>query len=211
MYDKATIKASVNDIMEQISSLVKVTLSKEFIFNNIKVEYDKGLESVERGNINLTRGDTALDTLQEYTFNNVKDMNEEIANKLRSSLVRGIMDGESTQQLTSRVREVMDVAKTRAQAIARTETHRAFNMGRFDGAKQLPGKKKKWLLVTEDERTSDICGAIHRKYGSESQSIPMEQPFEVVVKGKKISVQAPPIHVNCRTRLMIDITPSDEK
>jgi SPP1 gp7 family putative phage head morphogenesis protein len=135
-------------------------------------------------------------------YHNIQGMNEAIANDLRQELSRGIMNLESTQQLSQRVKKVMDIGVNRAKMIARTEANRAFNQAHLDAAKQSGLEMRKWLLVTKDGRTSNICLAEDRKYGTEKKSIPLNQEFVVNVNGKQYRAQAPPFHPNCRTRLM---------
>ena len=81
----------------------------------------------------------------------------------------------------------MDISKTRASAIARTELNRAANAGRFDAGNEAERggiPVKKWLLITDDIRTSMISLALGKKYGSPEKAIPMDQNFKVTVNGK---------------------------
>ena len=87
--------------------------------------------------------------------------------------------------------------------IERTETIRAINFAQHDVAKQLPFKAEKRVKVFLDNRTSAICKAMHRKYGTDEKAIALDRMFTVRVKvGKRtqtISKISPPFHPNCRT------------
>ena len=92
--------------------------------------------------------------------------------------------------------------------IARKETTRAHSFGKLSAYQQSGIKAHKWLLWTDDHRTSEITKSLHRKYGSPEQAIPLNDNFKAQVKvGKKMVVidqAAPPFHVNERDELMIE-------
>jgi len=85
---------------------------------------------------------------------------------LRESLVIGLGEGESPQQLAARVRDVMDASVSRSMTIARTETGFAFNTGRNEGMKQAGITRHEWLTardpkvrethVAEDGHVTDV-------------------------------------------------------
>lgn len=167
----------------------------------LKKSYDLGLNSLEKEmqfDINFVRDPDSFNFLVDYTFDNIRDMQEDMAGKLRQVLQRGLMNGKSTQQLQKDVQNVLDVSYKRAEVIARTESVRAFNTARFDAAKQLPLKTKKWLLWTNDKRTSEVTKAAHVKYGSPEKAIPMDEPFKVEVNGKVWESMTLPLHPNER-------------
>ena len=149
----------------------------------------------------------AIKYISDYTFDNIKGMTEDLANDLRQELQRGFMNGESIDNLTKRVKGVFDTSENRAETIARTETMRAHHFGKLSAYQQSGVKAKKWLLWTDDHRTSEITKALHKKYGSEDQAIPLDQNFKCTAKvGKKVKYidqQAGPFHPNERDELMI--------
>ena len=77
---------------------------------------------------------------------------------LRESLVEGIGEGNSPQELAKRVREVMDASKSRSMTIARTETGQAFNTGRVDGMQQVGVERHEWLAWLDDETRDEHVG-----------------------------------------------------
>ena len=200
---KTSVKSIVNDLINAISKLFTIRLPIDVIHTDLKNQYDKGLEEAEvEFNLNFTRNNESFETLETYVVDNIKDMDTQTRDKLRQIITRGVVENTPRTQLSKLISENFDVTKTRAKAIAQTETSRALNLGRLDGAKQSNLNLKKWVIVAEDERTSGICSAMHAKYGAESKAIPLDTNFTVTVDKKTVSVQAPPFHVNCRTRLM---------
>jgi SPP1 gp7 family putative phage head morphogenesis protein len=195
----------INSIIERVQSMLNINNILSVMRKDLTTNYTKGLDEIGvQFDMNFERNPAQLNYLNEYAFDNIKNMNDEIAAKLRQQLKISLLNNEPLSKMTTRVREIMDVAETRARMIARTEMQRAQAMGRFQAAEQSGLKLKKWLLVTEDERTSDICGALHDKYGSPEQAIPANQNFTVTVKGKIISQLHDPFHPNCRTRTMYE-------
>lgn len=89
---------------------------------------------------------------------------------LRESLVEGLRDGESPQQLAARVRDVMDVNLSRSMTIARTETGFAFNTGRNEGMKQAGIDRHEWLS-SRDPKVRDT----HR--AEDGQVTTIGEPF----------------------------------
>lgn len=167
------------------------------------------MEEVEvKFDVNFRPNTQKLGFLENYAFDNIKGMSDELAEKLRKSMSEGVLSNESVSKLKKRVLDVMDVGKVRAEAIARTESNRAENTGRFDAAIEANSNgipTKKWIDIADDHRLSHICNSIGANYGSPEKAIPMEQNFKVTVGGKVISAPHPPFHVNCRSRLMIEV------
>lgn len=164
--------------------------------------YGKGMQELEmRFDMNFEEDESKKTYLTGYTFDNIKDMNEELANKLRKELQIGLMGQESVDTIKQRIKKVMDVGEVRARMIARTETNRAENFGRLDAAKQSDLNLKKYLQITHDSRTSKISKAMHKKYGTPEQAIPLDENFRVEVEGKIFEGPAPPFHPNERDRL----------
>jgi hypothetical protein len=151
--------------------------------------------------MNFIPDERKLDFLQNYVTNNLKFHTDEIGNDLRQEISRGILNGETTKTIISRVKKVFDDKKysNRIKTVLRTETLRANNTGALDGAERSGLKLKKWLDVMMDEFTSDICKKENRKYGSPDKAIPLDQEFIVKVDNKTVRGLSPPFHVNCRT------------
>ena len=96
------LREFIKDRSDQIMSLLQVD-----------VEIDMGSKPV-------------LDFLRYDAGEKIKGINDTTLDKLRNTLADGVEKGEGIPELTSRVKEVFDVASTsRARTIARTEVLRA--------------------------------------------------------------------------------------
>jgi SPP1 gp7 family putative phage head morphogenesis protein len=129
-------------------------------------------------------------------------------NQIQATLAEGVTDGESTQQLADRVQHVFDVARTRAELIARTESIGALNESADTYAKGLPQGtvvSKEWL-AHQDTRTRPT----HRL--ADGQRVPVAQPFHVggILMQHPGDPDAPPSEVcNCRCSTLYHPGPVD--
>lgn len=194
---------SVDDLAKSIKNIVTFEGLRMISDAVIKSTFVDGWESSEKQvNKNLMMNKDVLSYIQEYTFNNIKGMTEEIVNDLRAELERGIMNGEGIAKIKERVKSVFDVGENRAEMIARTETTRAENQGKLQAMKSSGGKYKKRWISTMDERTSEICQRLNNKV------VGMNENF----KDNKSGFEGPcsPAHVNCRSTIIF-IDDEEEK
>ncbi|MFW6173396.1 MAG: phage minor head protein, partial [Elusimicrobiota bacterium] len=154
----------------------------------IKHNFLKGWEEQEKKiNRNFIPNKEAIQFIQNYTFDNIKDMGDEIANDLRAELERGIMNGEGIDKIKDRVQGVMKSSKSRAETIARTEVNRAQNTGSLQLMKNVDDEYDKKWLAKIDDRTSEICKEL------DGQQVGINETF----KAKGWEGQNPPSHPNC--------------
>jgi uncharacterized protein with gpF-like domain len=188
------VKGLIDTLIKKIKAIFARILSPDYIERATRAAYNKGLSDVEERltpNLNLTPNDDAIKFLAKYTFDNIKGMNDELAERMRKELIAGMMNGESSNLLSKRVSSIMDIGRARANAIARTESHRAYNYGAAYGAKQSGLKLKKYAYNPAPK--TDICKAITNR-----DPIPMEQQFSYGGE----HWDAPPFHINCRSRVL---------
>ncbi len=170
----------------------------------IKSTFMQGWDSAEKQlNRNLIVNNGALSFIQNYTFNNIKSMTEEIMTDLRQELERGIMAGEGITKIKARVSKVFDVGENRAEMIARTETNRAENQGKLQAFKSSGEDYVKKWNTHFDARTSPICKRL------DGQEVGMDQNFKD--KTSKWEGPAPPSHVNCRSSMIFVLKDEAEK
>jgi len=104
-----------------------------------------------------------LDWVDKQGAEEVKGINDTTKEQLRKTISVGIAATEGIVQIRKRIREVFDTAsKSRANMIARTETHNTVSAGTFETYKGAKVKQKEWL-ATSDSRTRDSHGAINRE------------------------------------------------
>ena len=78
----------------------------------------------------------------------IAGINQTTWDELKASLVQGLADGDTTEQLIDRVKSVYAVAgDSRAKAIAITETNAAVNTGRMKGMKSAGITRKGWITA----------------------------------------------------------------
>lgn len=201
---KNTIKEikGVNELVSKLKGLLGLGALKAITQEIIKNNYMKGWDDAETDlNINITPDSNAIDYMSKYTYDNIKGMNDEIAEKLRSVMQRAFMDGTSLEQVKSEITKVFDVGNNRVTMIARTESNRAANFGRLHGYQKsgMPGTKVYSAHI--DTRTSPICKRLNK------QEVGLNEDF-TDPKGEWTG-PVPPAHVNCRSSWLFK--PSDEK
>jgi len=165
-------------------------------------EYMVGLEKAEiQFDMNFIPDDKDMTFLKDYAHNNIQTHTDALGEELRGELSRGTFDKETPAQLKQRIKQVManPKFKQRMKTVMRTERMRAKNYATLTGAKQSGLELKKWVQVVQDDRTSDICRAEHRKYGAPDKAIPLDKPFKISTARISVEAQSAPFHQNCRS------------
>lgn len=186
-------KGLPEEILSKIKKFFSVKQFAPLVHGMIKKQFLDGLEDAGKElDRNFLPNEKSINFLSDYTFENVKGMNDETAEKLRKELSQAIINKESVPQIKERVKNVFDVGDARIKAIARTESNRALNQGRLEGAKQSGlSLKKKWVSHIDD-RTSPVCKALDGKI------VELDEKF--VYQNKEFDTC--PGHVNCRSRVV---------
>ena len=193
-------KVTASQVEKLVRNLGLTTVIYETLMEDISKYFYLGVDNLESLiQINLgTVNPDVLSFLREYNFNLVKDMNEELALKLRDSIQRNLISGDK-KSMVSDIKNIFDTTETRAKAIARTETARAYSVGGFTAAKEAEAKgiavRKYWLPVL-DTRTSPLCRRLGRKYSREN-AIKIDAFFIDDESGFRGLTN--PAHVNCRS------------
>lgn len=215
--------SAIQDLINQALNILNSSEVKQYIRDTVKQWYDKGLSREEsKYPINFTRNDKKLNLLQENTEDLIKDVTDDLRDKVSYIVKETQINNGSIKDIRKKLKDLFkgkDLAisdstgkkrvinwKTRVKTIARTESNRTANMGHLDGMKQLPVKMRKYLSITFDARTSKVSKKADEKYGSIEKSIPLEKNFKFSVKvGNKtldIDKPAPPFIPNDRDRVM---------
>lgn len=194
--DKLMDIKSVDDIAKRIKDLISFmglkTISDAVIKNTFVEGWDDAEMQLDK---NLMMNKDAITFIQDYTFNNIKGMTEEITQDLRQELERGIMAGEGITKIKARVSKVFDVGEVRAAAIARTEVNRSENQGRLLAWKSSgeTDYMKKWMTHF-DAKTSAICKRL------DGQIVGINENFKEKTSGWEGPTS--PAHVNCRSTVI---------
>lgn len=188
----------LGDVMDYVKGLIGFESARTVADQVLKQQFQKGWENSEKKlNRNFLPDQDAVRYIQNYTFQNIKDMDEEIVNDIRAELQRGLMNGEGVDKLNKRIGKIFKSAEDRVEAITRTETTRASNMGSMQAMKQSGEKVKKKWVAHIDERTSGICSRLH------NQEVYINENFKDPQTEEEY--QSPPSHVNCRSSLVYEV------
>lgn len=105
----------------------------------------------------------ALDVLRARNLSALKGVTDEMGKQIIASLTEGLMGGEGIPKLARRIAERVDaIGRTRATAIARTETMYCVNEGSKIRYAQA-GVTKIRILAGLDERVCEQCESEHGK------------------------------------------------
>ena len=163
----------------------------------IREAADKGLASIEKQiNRNIMLDPNSTNYIAEFAFENLQDVNKDLTSNIRKQVQMGILNKESEAQIKARIWKEVKKAKIRTSTIIRTETTRARAIAEDEAARKAQedyGEKyqKEWVAKV-DARTCPNCLAANGK------KIPMNQDF----KSTTGDVQLPPMHPNCRCRIV---------
>lgn len=188
------LKGLISDILNKFLNYIAAAPLKDFVYNKIESEYRRGLDAGELNfNMNFTPDYHTVSFIQQYAFDNVTKLTDDMKDNLRKALAIGLMNGEGISALKLRVLDVMDTTINRAEMITRTETVRAFNMGHYQASKDSGlDLRKKWS-THEDERTCTECMSL------DEQEVDMSAHFRTST-GKELLLS--PAHPNCRCRVI---------
>lgn len=189
----SNIKGIPEDILKALKNIFSVDTFAPLVTASITKSFMKGLETSENElDQNFVPNKRATDFLSDQTFKNVKGMTDEVSEKLRKELGQAIVNRDSIPEMKDRIQKAFDVGEVRAKAIARTESNRALNQGRLEGARQSRLNLVKQWDSHLDDRTSPICNHLDGKI------VGLNEKFSY--NGENFD--APPSHVNCRSRLV---------
>lgn len=170
--------------------------------NNAKVEGKK----TKMNPINLTKQQQKANI--DIIENLIKDVNSDVSKKINYLVNKNISERGSNEDLAKDLKNLFDkdvtnhfTYKNRFKTIARTESTRILSDSSRNTALRL-GAKKKYLIMVDDDRTSDISKAFNKKYGMPEQAIPTDKKFSIKLSGKEYSGLDTPLHINDRDQVI---------
>lgn len=113
-----------------------------------------------------------------------------LVRELQTAIPNAIARGESIQKTTSILKKRMEVSRSNAERLIRTETAHIIQEATFDGYGAAGFVQKYKILATLDKRTSEICRSMDGKV--------------FLLSEKQVGVTAPPFHPNCRSTTVVD-------
>lgn len=114
--------------------------------------------------------------------------NKETFAYMKKVIIKGLIRGVSIDKIVKDLQKRIDVSKSNAKRLVRTEANYAFNKGTLDGYKESGVVKRYMYLATFDSRTSYICKSLDG------------QIFDI--KKAVTGTNCPPMHPNCRSTIV---------
>ena len=173
------------------------TLQKSFN-SYLKETAQHVYKKISGGNSSSTLNRPALEQLVKTPFNgknyssSLWGNTDTLSQDLKQTLKNGFVRGQGPADMAREIRKKYNVAKSRAEAIVRTDGTAVVNNATLQRYKEF-GLTKYQFQAHIDSRTTEICKEQNEKVYDIDEYMP----------GKN----APPMHVNCRSV----ITPSDEE
>lgn len=187
-------KGIVEDIVNNLKNILVKINFEDITKAAVTRSFLSGMDKVSKEmKLDFNPNQDAINFLKNYTFDNIKGMNEDLSNKLRQILQRGLLNQTSITQLTSQISDIFKTTKERAKVIARTETNRAFNEGKLNAFEQTGLDGVKIWDAVRDGRTSEICMRL------DGQERKLEEPFKDPKTGEEF--MTPPALPNCRSTI----------
>jgi len=151
------IKA-LEDHIEKIKGAVSADSIKQIVMDIIKNTFFGTITSQElKFNMNFVPRANVIDFLQKSAFESVKNMTEEIANRVSQKVRQGVVEGWGITKLKKSIDEVFKKHEGRAEMIARTEVLRADNKAMYETYEQAGVEADVEWVAKIDSRTCPTC------------------------------------------------------
>jgi len=186
-------ESELDYIFKQMELALEEAVNKAYSLSKeqIRKAYEKGNKA---GNTDLKSvgvsfeippDPSSLEFLEGYQLDLIKGVSEDMKKEIKRVIRDGLVNGKGTRQIAKDLKHIFDARKWRLNAIARTETMRASNYGRYEAWKKSRVVIGKEWVTAFDDRTCPECAA------SDGDQAPLEKPF-------RNGVLMPPLHPNCR-------------
>lgn len=124
---------------------------------------------------------------------------------------QGIQQGRTYRQMAGDLTERIDIGKTNAERITRTEGHRVLESAKYEGLDHAHNQGvplRKWWLDVGDERVRASHNAMGNKY-SQNNAIPFEEDFVNTETGgtgpHPGALGTPEDDIHCRCLMIVEI------
>ena len=197
-----------NSIREDLEEIVYETnLSAEQLIDRIyDLGLEKGFREIRRTKYYNDATKYGLKLLQDYNFELIQTLNEDVIEHIRTQIFIGITAGESMPEVMRRILHAHEesltgktlTARQRAMMIARTETARAMTQGRLQSYANY-GVEKIKILTAEDDNVCPVClqAAYIFKGEMSIDNVAGERIHNITDANKLV-----PFHPNCRCSVM---------
>lgn len=175
-----------NEITTAVSS--KYSSVSSLITNNYTDSKNVAFESMNRTPVSYLADKFTLGKLEQYNFDKIRNLTEEMKNSVRDTIWRGIYENKSLESITSEINQLgieplngKSNAQARSASIARTELTRARLSGRLQAFAYYGVTKANIIAIGDGDECEDCLILI------------ANNPWTLEELAKLI-----PVHPNCR-------------
>lgn len=182
---REAMRAIAPSILQTIQDAAEITLNRLGLRQRSSFTYERKADAPERlpeimeflegfdlGNPRI------LAYIERFFLVHLEDLTAVTLEELRKELQAGLGIGEGIAELALRIQRMKSFSPARAEAIARTETIGAFNLGAQEAFREAGTPRKGWLSTRDGDRVRPS----HRKIDRETQAtpIPSDSKFHLV-------------------------------
>ena len=209
--DETENKSITSDIANSFVNVFKMDQFKTIIRKFVSTNFNAGIEELENQlNFNVSFGTVKrqIEMDEQYTFDLIKGMTDDIEKKLRSQIQQSLINNEDPKQLKKRVADIFKGDnptrfrfEDRIKMIAQTEGSRANNSAKLAAAREYGGLLK-YIRTRGGKLPCPICAKAGRKYTKED-AISVDKEFIVSHAGKTYRNMDGIFHPNCYCSVII--------
>ena len=156
---------------------------------SVEDEIKQALKRASAATIDTTLNDFESGIAKIYANDTTEYMgflSKEMQDQMNVSLAEGHALGESIPKLSDRLKDTWKLGKVRAVRYARTQTNDVYNAAHMSRYSSSSVVEYVQFSAHLDDRTSPICRMYHK----------------TIWKKNDPGIQVPPLHFNCRSRLL---------
>ena len=127
-----------------------------------------------------------INELTDHTITSMSFIADDAKKELITSLEEGYAQGEGIPALTKRVQQTWDGNRVKAVRFARTFTNEVYNQAHYNRYQDSPVVQAVQFSAHLDSRTSEQCRMLNM----------------TIWRLNDPAIQTPPLHFNCRSRLI---------
>ena len=200
VYNKGRFQKAVSDdLMSQLDRMFSQAGMGVAFATFVQSQYmDSGQKISKKIGESFQPNQDEITFLKDYNLDQIKTSTERELANIKRVLEVGFINNQSATDIKKALDKVRDTAVNHTKTLVRTEMNRANNMGSLNAMKESDADVKKYLVITDDNRTSNQSKKFGVKYGTPEKAIALDKIFKITYKNKVYSGLAPPFMPNDR-------------
>jgi len=192
-------KAVTDDLMSQMDRMFSQSGMGVAFATFVQGQYmDSGQKMSKKIGEAFQPNQDEITFLRDYNLDQVKTSTDRELANIKRVLEVGFINNQSATDIKKALDKIRDSAKGHTKTLVRTEMNRANNMGSLNAMQGSKAPVKKYLVITNDNRTSEQSKKFGAKYGTPEKAIGLDKIFKITYKNKVYSGLAPPFMPNDR-------------